>query len=80
MVERKAKPKAEIPQQERDLDAAIFRCFNTRDGRTTLEYLRGALINEILGPDATDNQLRYREGQRSVVGLLEMRKARAEKR
>lgn len=77
-MERKRQPiKRETPQPELDLNKAFFRTFSSRDGEQVLNYLRGAFIFEILPASATADELRYREGARSVVALIEIRKAQA---
>lgn len=70
-------------QQSDDPDArlskAFHECFSTPAGAMVLDHLRGAFISSVMGPDATDQQLRYREGQRSVVGIIDTRIKEARK-
>jgi hypothetical protein len=64
-------------QAEADLDAAFAKTFNSRHGQIVLTYLRGKYIFGILPPEAIDQALRHREGQRSIVAEIEQRKERA---
>ncbi len=77
-----AKAKAETSRKEReladkDLNAAFFRTFNSRDGERVLAYLRGTYVFGVLLPTATADELRHREGQRSIVAEIEQRKEKA---
>jgi hypothetical protein len=64
-------------QAELDLNSAFFKTFNSRHGQQVLTYLRGAYIFGILPPQATADELRHREGQRSIVAEIEQRKEKA---
>lgn len=71
---------AESPAAQRDrrLSAAFLEAFSTPAGRMVLDHLRSELVQSIMAPDTSEAALRYREGQRSVVGIIDyrMREAR----
>lgn len=52
-------------------DIAFARAFSTDAGRTVLEHLRKMTIDRVLGPNATDNELRWLESQRALVHQIE---------
>lgn len=54
-------------------DAArlMARLFQTEDGRKVMAYLRALLLPRVGGPEATDAALRYQDGQRSVLTLIQ---------
>ena len=62
-------------EADRKVDAMFARVFGTGEGKLVLGYLKAELVNTIMGPEATDQALRYREGQRSVIGICEWRAA-----
>lgn len=64
---------------ERNLDLACARVFSTTEGALVLDWLRYAFINAIHGPDATDGQLRHREGSRFAVASIMTRIERGKK-
>lgn len=74
---QQAEAVAEKQQRERELDAAFFKTFNSLHGQRVLQHLRGTYVFGILSPDATDAELRHREGQRSIIAEIEQRKERA---
>lgn len=47
------------------------RCFGTPAGRVVLEHLRKITIARTLGPNASDNELRWAESQRALVRQIE---------
>lgn len=62
-----------------EVDRSIARVLTTVDGQIMLDYLMSTLIMGILPPHTSDAELRHREGQRSVVGILEVCAARGRK-
>ncbi len=46
-------------------------CFITGEGRFVLSFLRKVTLERCLGPDASDAELRYLEGQRRLVKYIE---------
>ena len=53
------------------LDLAYAHCFTTRDGRRVLDHLRECVLLRALGPDASDAEIRHREGQRQLILAIE---------
>lgn len=47
------------------------RTFNTPSGRAVLEHLRKITVERVLGPKATDAELRGLEAQRALVHQIE---------
>lgn len=47
------------------------RCFGTPAGQTVLEHLRKITVARTLGPNASDNELRWAESQRALVRQIE---------
>lgn len=56
----------------KDLEQNYARTFSTAAGAAVLNHLRKITIERILGPDATDAQLRGLEAQRALVHQIEM--------
>jgi len=52
------------------LARAFARCFRGDDGRRAMEHLRAITVERVLGPAATDAQLRHAEGQRQLVAYV----------
>lgn len=52
------------------------RCFSTPSGAYVLEHLRSITIGRTLGPNASDNDLRWTESQRALVRQIESLVAR----
>lgn len=75
--QQQAKAMEEAARFQRELDVAFFKTFNSLHGQRVLQYLRGTYVFGILAPDATDAELRHREGQRSIIAEIEQRKERA---
>lgn len=69
--------RASDAQLEDRLNASFAATFETPSGRDVLGYLKLGLVQTILPATATDAELRYREGQRSVIGIIEERIGRA---
>ena len=49
---------------------SFARCFGGRDGVAVVEHLRQSILDRRLGPRASDAELRFLEGQRSVVAHI----------
>lgn len=47
------------------------RAFSTATGAAVLQHLRKMTIERVLGPNATDAELRSLESQRALVHLIE---------
>ena len=59
-------PSIEIDQ----LAQSFLRCFAGSDGEIVLRHLRQSILDRRLGPTASDAELRFLEGQRSVVAHI----------
>ena len=46
---------------------AFARLFARPEAKTVIQYLKRMTQERALGPDATDNELRFLEGQRALV-------------
>ncbi len=53
-----------------ELARSFVRCFKGSDGAIVLHHLRQSILERRLGPDATDAELRFLEGQRSVAAHI----------
>jgi len=58
------------PAADDDLIRSFTRCFKGTDGLFVLGHLRQVILDRRLGPAATDAELRFLEGQRSVVAHI----------
>lgn len=47
--------------------------FRTPNGKAVLSYLRSVTLDLVAGPNASDGELRHREGQRFIVAIIEKR-------
>jgi hypothetical protein len=52
------------------VERACARLFSTEDGKLVLHHLQATAFMRAYGPDASDAQIRYAEGQRALVGNL----------
>jgi hypothetical protein len=57
--------------QARDIAPAFLRCFSTGDGEKVLAWLHSHYSCNTLGPEVSNEMLRYREGQRQLVQHIE---------
>ncbi|MGE4218512.1 MAG: hypothetical protein AB7G39_03605 [Alphaproteobacteria bacterium] len=53
-----------------DIEIAFARCFGGPDGTQALRHLRDLTFGRVLGPDATEAQLRHLEAQRALVAYI----------
>jgi hypothetical protein len=53
------------------LAVAAARCLSTPEGELLLAHLKAVTVDRVLGPAATDAQLRHLEGQRALVAHLQ---------
>ncbi len=56
----------------KDIEQNYARTFSTAAGVAVLNHLRKITIERVLGPDATDAQLRGLEAQRALVHQIEI--------
>lgn len=59
-----------------DMALNYARCFGTPAGRTVLAHLRKITIERPLGPNVSDDELRWVESQRALVRTIESQVAR----
>ncbi len=55
----------------KDIELNYARCFGTGAGAQVLAHLRKITIERVLGPNATDAELRGLEAQRALVHQIE---------
>ena len=55
---------------QQDIERAFARCFSTDDGKKVLAHLQVMTFSRAYGPDTSDQQLRYAEGQRALVATV----------
>lgn len=58
------------------IEHSYARCFGTPSGRVVLDHLRRITVERTLGPNASDNELRWAESQRALVRQIESQIAR----
>lgn len=58
------------PIDKDGLARSFARCFNGNDGAIVLLHLRQSILDRRLGPRASDSELRFLEGQRSVAAHI----------
>ena len=56
--------------EARDIERAFARLFSSEDGQKVLSHLQVITFQRALGPGSADAQLRYVEGQRSLVATI----------
>ncbi len=54
----------------REIERAFARLFTSEDGRKVLSHLQAITFQRALGATAPDEQMRYAEGQRSLVASI----------
>ena len=54
-----------------ELEKQYARTFQTPSGKAVLQHLRKITIERTLGPNATDNDLRWAEANRAFVHQIE---------
>ena len=60
-------------EQDETISKNFEALFKTPTGKAVLSYLRSVTIEMIAGPNASDDELRHREGQRFLVAIIEKR-------
>lgn len=56
--------------EARDMERCFTRLFASEDGQKVLSHLQIVTFHRALGAEVDDKQLRYIEGQRSLVSLI----------
>lgn len=69
-----------LKETEEALNNAFAHCFATPPGRIVLQHLKEITLARVCGPDATDAQLRYLEGQRFLASVILNRIERGRKK
>ena len=59
-----------------EIEKQYARTFGTDDGRAVLAHMRKITVERTLGPNATDNELRWAESNRAFVRQIEQMIAR----
>ena len=54
----------------REVETLFSRVLNTEDGKKLLAYLQYITLHRALNENATNEQLRFIEGQRALVGKI----------
>ena len=63
-----------------EIEKQYARTFGTPSGRAVLEHMRKITIERTLGPNATDQELRWTEANRAFVHQIEQMIARGKNR
>ncbi len=63
-------PQAAPPADDNELIQSFTRCFKGPEGQHALRHLQQTILDRRLGPKASDAELRFLEGQRSVVAHI----------
>lgn len=56
--------------EQKDIERAATRLFSSDDGQKILAWLQVMTFQRVHAPSASDEQLRYMEGQRAMVATL----------
>jgi hypothetical protein len=60
--------------REEQINGAFRSALNSPAGELVVDYLRAITIEMVLGPVATDAELRHREGMRQLFQIIEQRR------
>src|SRR5688572_15635776 len=66
----------ELPREELEADAILYRCFATPEGQAALRVMHLLTTWKRNTPSESDGALRWSEAQRTFVAILEARIAR----
>jgi len=55
---------------EEEIKIAFMKCFDSREGRIVLSFLKRMTMERFMGPEVSDAGLRHLEGQRYLVGYI----------
>lgn len=64
-------------EKDEEISQLVAQVLSTESGKEMLRYLRSITIEMVCGPNVSNDELRHREGQRQLVGILEARIAHA---
>ena len=59
-----------VHRDHESVEKAFARVFATDDGQAVLSHLQSMTFQRALGPEASDTQLRYLEGQRAMIATI----------
>jgi hypothetical protein len=62
-----------------EVQKSFARCFTTASGAAVIDHLRSMTLDRTLGPNASDNDLRWLEAQRALVRQILSLVARGQK-
>lgn len=62
--------KTPLNSSQQDIERVFARLFSSDDGQKVLAHLQVMTFSRAYGPDATDQTLRYAEGQRALVANI----------
>lgn len=70
-IEERAAYTAHVSKlEQRDIEHCFARLFSTEDGKKALAWLQVMTFQRVQGASAPDEQLRYMEGQRSLMASI----------
>lgn len=55
---------------DKEIKQAFNKCFSTREGKIVLSFLRRMTVERYVGANASNEELRYLEGQRYLVNYI----------
>ncbi len=56
---------------DKNLMREYAKTFSTEGGKRVMDHLRNYTIERVIGPDVSNETLRYLEGQRALVKMIE---------
>ena len=56
--------------EQREIERAFARLFSSEDGQRVLSHLQVLTFQRAMGPESSDEQLRYTEGQRALMAAI----------
>lgn len=56
--------------EQKEIEKIFARLFSGEEGKKALAYLQMLTFHRALGPDSSDTELRYLEGQRALVASI----------
>ncbi len=56
--------------EQKEIERSFARVFSTEEGKKVLAWLQVMTFQRVSGSSSTDDQLRYMEGQRSLVASV----------
>lgn len=56
--------------EQKEMDRCFARLFSSEDGKKVLAWIQVITFHRVAGAGTTDDELRYREGQRALVANI----------